>query len=357
MVVLAREAVGLTQTALAQEAGVSQAFISKIENGFDTPAPDLELRIASICNVPTGFFYQSEGVLGESLVDLYHKKRLTLPAKPLRKANAVANMCRNEAMRLMRTVEFDDLAHFPHFPIDEFGRPDEIATAVRAVWRIAPGPLPSLVGLIEATGTPVYLVDLEHDKLSAMSMPGPSGVHVIVLNRRLPPSAQRFALAHELGHLVMHTQLPGEEMEREADAFASELLMPASDIRRDITRLKFSMLGDLKAKWRVSFAALIYRANAIGAITPREYKNLNVQLSSLPNGRKREPGEFAEEVPQLLQHILNHFQNALEYSRRDLERLLLVNENRLLSQYYDQRERPRSLRPGTLHSVPRPDFT
>ncbi len=351
MVTLAREAVGLTQTALAHKVGISQAFISKIENGFEIPTQVLQDEIASACGVPSEFFEQSEGILGESLVDLYHKKRLTLPAKPLKKANAIANICRNEATRLLRTVEFEDSAPFPNFPIHERA-PEEIAQAVRALWRIPAGPLPNLIALIEAAGIPVYVVDLEHEKLSAMSMPGPAGIHVIVLNKRLPPSARRFALAHELGHLTMHSGQPGDDMEHEADRFASAFLMPQEDIRRDFSNLKFSMLGNLKMKWRVSFAALIYRAHAIGAISSTQYRNLNIQLSKLPSGRKTEPGEFAEEEPRLLRHVLEHFESDLGYTRDELQQLLLVTPERLSVQYFGEAFVPRPVSINRrLHSV------
>ncbi|MBF6169093.1 ImmA/IrrE family metallo-endopeptidase [Streptomyces gardneri] len=352
MVTLAREAAGLTQTALAHQVGISQAFISKIENGFEDPTPKLQSDIADACGVPSTFFEQVEGVLGESLVDLYHKKRLTLPAKPLKKANATANICRNEATRLLRTIEFENTAAFPNFPIHEYGAPEDIAQAVRALWRVPAGPLPNLVALIEAAGVPIYIVDLEHEKLSAMSMPGPGGLHVIVLNKRLPPSARRFALAHELGHLTMHAVHPGDDMEREADTFASALLMPASDIRRDLANLRFSMLGSLKMKWRVSFAALIYRAHAIGAINSSQYRNLNIHLSKLPNGRKIEPGEFAEEEPRFIKHVLGYFESELGYTHRELQQLLIVTAERFSDQYLGEQSTPKSVPVNRhLHSV------
>ncbi|MFI2562372.1 XRE family transcriptional regulator [Nocardia farcinica] len=355
MVTLAREAAGLTQTALAHQVGISQAFISKIENGFEEPTRKLQSEIANACGVPPEFFEQEEGVLGESLVDLYHKKRLTLPAKPLRKANAIANVCRNEATRLLRTVEFDSSAPFPDFPIHEYESPEEVARRVRALWRIPPGPLPNLIALIEATGVPVYIVDLEHEKLSAMSMPGPGGIHVIVLNRRLPASARRFALAHELGHLVMHAVHPGDDMEREADQFAAELLMPASDIKRELMNLRFSMLGGLKMKWRVSFAALIRQADSVGAIPKSRYKALNVELSELPNGRKREPGEFPAEEPRFIRKVIEFFESDLGYTRKELEKLLIVTADRLASEYYGEQVGPKVVpvnrRPRNLMAV------
>lgn len=49
----------------------------------------------------------------------------------------------------------------------------------------------------------------------------------IEVNADEPPVAQRFSVAHELGHHFLGTQHgDGETAEREADAFAGELLVP-----------------------------------------------------------------------------------------------------------------------------------
>lgn len=356
MVTLARDAVGLTQTALAHQVGVSQAFISKIENGLETPTDELLERFADACDVPAAFFQQEEQTLGEGLVDLYHKKRLTLPVKPLKKANATANICRLEAVRLLHTVDFEDATPFPEFTVDEFGSPEHVAHAVRALWRIPAGPLPDLVSLIEATGVPIYSVDLGHDKLFAMSMPGTVGRHVIVVNNRLSASTQRFALAHELGHLTMHNGLSSDEMEREADRFAGALLMPREDIKHDLRGLRFSSLGNLKMKWRVAMSGLIYRAHEIGAVDERRYRNLNIQLSTLPGGRRHEPGEFPAEEPRLLRHILGTYEESFGYTREELERLMVVTPARLSVDYFG--EQAVRLKPVAvdrhLHSVSMP---
>lgn len=349
MVTLARDGAGLTQTSLASQIGVSQAFVSKIENGFEVPSPELVLRIADACAVPPEFFEQKQVPLGEGLVDLYHKKRLTLPVKPLRKANAAANICRMEAMRLLETVDFDGQQPFPVFAVDEFGSPADVARAVRALWRVPAGPLPDLVSLIEAAGVPVFTSDLGHDKLFAMSMPGTVGRHVIVVNSRRSASDQRFSLAHELGHLTMHNGTFGADMEREADRFASALLMPEDDIRSDLRDLRFGSLGSLKMKWRVPMAALIYRAHDLGVIDDRRYRNLNIQLSKQPGGRRNEPGEFPAEEPRLLRHVLTQFETEFGYSRDELKRLLVVTEQRLAEVYFGEKVAPVRAVPDGRH--------
>lgn len=57
------------------------------------------------------------------------------------------------------------------------------------------------------------------------------GQHIEV-NADEPPVAQRFSVAHELGHHFLGTQHgDGEAAEQEADAFAGELLVPGPMLR------------------------------------------------------------------------------------------------------------------------------
>jgi rRNA maturation protein Nop10 len=46
------------------------------------------------------------------------------------------------------------------------------------------------------------------------------------------PAAQRWAIAHELGHAVLRHEVPEQRIEQEANAFASELLVPREELRR-----------------------------------------------------------------------------------------------------------------------------
>ncbi len=352
MLTLAKAHAGLTQAAIAHHAGVSQSLTSKIENGLEDPSADFLVKAAEICGVPVEFFQQDDPVLGEGLVDLFHKKRLTLPAKALHRANGIANVMRLEVLRLARTLDITDRAPFPNFPIDEQESPEEVAALVRASWRLRSGPVPNLVEVVENTGTPVLSADLGHEKLFAISLPGAgASTHLIILNSRLPASAQRFALAHEVGHLVMHEGVASENMEKEAQDFAAALLMPASDIAKHLRAVRFRDLGPLKAVWRVSLGALIYRAHSLGQITDRHYRTLNMELNRLPHGRKREPGEFSAETPTLVRRMISHYQENLGYSMAEIARLAVAEPAQFEERYLGRRE-PRAI-PSNEAAPPR----
>ena len=97
------------------------------------------------------------------------------------------------------------------------------------------------------------------------------------------PGRRRFTVAHEFGHYVLHRDMierdgafeggiycdeksvhqgAGEGIEREADSFAANLLMPLHDFRRILparSRPGFDQLGTLAQRYGVSLTAAVLR--------------------------------------------------------------------------------------------------
>ena len=93
------------------------------------------------------------------------------------------------------------------------------------------------------------------------------GRGVLLVNSSLPQGRARFSIAHELGHLLLrHNPLGriGEprdpDQERQADRFASELLMPESLLREDCDKLSFEALC---RRYRVSRQAMRIRLESV----------------------------------------------------------------------------------------------
>jgi len=105
---------------------------------------------------------------------------------------------------------------------------------------------------------------------------------LIGVNKNHPPSRQRFTIAHELGHLLLHEGEPlhvdrGMKVnlrdgtssqgtiieEKEANLFAAELLMPAHFIRKDLQeKLSLEIEVDIEylaEKYKVSTQAMTFR--------------------------------------------------------------------------------------------------
>lgn len=93
----------------------------------------------------------------------------------------------------------------------------------------------------------------------------------IVINSNDAPRRQRFTFAHELAHFMLHRDLVdevvdnalyrspnlGDDMERQADRFAAQLLLPAQEVRRAYRDTK--ALSLLAERFDVSDTALRIR--------------------------------------------------------------------------------------------------
>ena len=84
---------------------------------------------------------------------------------------------------------------------------------------------------------------------------------------------QRFTVAHELCHALNHCndepfvefhRSIKNKIEREADSFAAELLMPENLLRDEHKKMSFPLACELAEKYKVSIAAMKVRLNILG---------------------------------------------------------------------------------------------
>src|SRR5215210_3731989 len=149
MLILARESRGMTQTALAKKAHITQAQISKYESGvLEVPDERLE-EIARTLGYPVDFFFRSDQRYGHGSPCLYHRKRQSLPLGKQREIQATLNVRRLEVAHLLRGVEVELEADFVRMDIEDFDSPKQVAQLVRKGWRLPLGPVQNLVRSIE----------------------------------------------------------------------------------------------------------------------------------------------------------------------------------------------------------------
>jgi Zn-dependent peptidase ImmA (M78 family) len=103
------------------------------------------------------------------------------------------------------------------------------------------------------------------------------GKWIMCINSSHNLKRQRFTMAHELGHYILHkgkniefvdtTFFRSDEMdsiEYNANEFASRLLMPEDDLRKLIDEDRIKNIGELASKFDVSSAAMKYRVISLG---------------------------------------------------------------------------------------------
>jgi Zn-dependent peptidase ImmA (M78 family) len=335
MLILARESREWTQTDLAGAIGVSQAVISRYETEMRTINSEHLQRIAEALNYPVDFFYRRGERFGLGSSGLYHRKRKMLPDRKLDSFIARVNIFRINVTDLVRAVDIEHPRTFPSFdPVEFKGDIEGIAEAVRAAWKFPSGPVADLVGAIEDAGGIVHYTFYGTQKIDALAQWIKPSPPVFLLNSDFPGDRLRFTLAHEIGHLVMH-DVPTADIEDQADAFASALLMPRRDIVPELAPVTLPHMAQLKQRWRVSMAALIRRARDLEVITERQYRSLQVELNR--NGYKTaEPDTVAQEKPTLLKEILDVHTNDLGYTVAEVAKTLAIDEAELRREYFPQ---------------------
>jgi Zn-dependent peptidase ImmA (M78 family) len=114
---------------------------------------------------------------------------------------------------------------------------------------------------------------------------------------------QRFTLAHEFGHIALHSRRGVSEpkqRQREADYFAGALLLPRLCAQEEIAEsLTLRGYMQIKAKFGIPLHAIVTRAQRLGLITRDRQRSLMIQLSSR-GWRDKEPVDVGYESPLLL---------------------------------------------------------
>lgn len=270
MLIMARKSRGLTQSDLATALAMTSSHLSKVEGGM-TPFPESKLdELSNALKYQEDFFYRGERFLGIGPAFVYHRMRQSVSSKLIEKIEAQVNVYRIHIERLLRSVEIAE-CKIPSYDLDELGNnatPEDVARNIRASWFIPSGPIMDLAQVIEAAGGIVIPYDfgtMQIDGVSQRVRPLPP---LFFINKNIPGDRWRFSLAHELGHIILHDS-PRHDMEKEANRFAGEFLMPACDIGPSVCSLGFGKLFDLKMYWKCSMQAIIKRAKDMQTISER----------------------------------------------------------------------------------------
>ena len=339
MLRLARQYRGFQQKELAEHASVDAAIISRAENGAAVPSDSVVNRLAQKLNVAEsifGFEFQPIG-----LPISYHpmwRKRQSVSQRETDRVLADANMRGLHLRRLLPSVGFEPELAIPRIEPGEYNNDcREIARLVRRAWAMPSGPVGNLTEYVERAGIFVHHVDLEKNvDVDGLTLRLSGLPPVIILNARMPSDRMRFTLAHELAHLVMHP-VPTPEMEKQANDFASELLIPVRDIRSSFVgrRVDLKLLAHLKPEWRVSMAALIFAASDVGAIGPGQTQTLWRQYSAQRYKSVGEPPElgFPIEVPSLGGYLVRVHVEEIGYEFFEMTELLGLPEEDIRAMY------------------------
>lgn len=298
----ARESRGMTQNQLA-EGITTQSAIAQIEKGFISPNEEIQHGIVLKTGFPLSFFKQPRAI-DFPIGSLTFRARagMTLHER---------NVARQYARIVFEVAEKME-SHFDRIPLHLPCIDDgviESAIQTRSSLRLAPdSPIANLIHTVEANGVMVIALPIRLSNQDAFSVwvGSTKGRPVVILSGASESGDRlRFSVAHEIGHLVMHRAMVGDvkTLEKEANTFAGEFLMPKEAMLREITTpVTLATLIPLKKRWKVAIQALIRRAYELEIISQRQYKYLMQQMS-VRGWRTQEPVDVPKEKPRLISQM------------------------------------------------------
>lgn len=334
MILMAREARGLTQADLAQRLNSYKANISRLEHGDTMVDEAMLMALSEAMHFPPQFFLQKGEILP---VSLSYRKRKNVPAKLITPIEAQMNIIRRHVQLVLGAIQ-QQAGSLPVYEVTERQSPAQIANLVRKLWNMPTGPIDNLSRLLEDKGIIISSFDFGTDRVDSRSMLTDDNQPIIFLNRNLLGDRQRFSLAFELGHLIMHTfciVAHGRDINHEANHFAAEFLMPAKDILKDFKDgITLPLLGELKRKWKVSMIALLYRADDLGFLTPNQKRYL-VQQFNDQKIRRREPPQLdvPKEPPLRIRQLITELMQRAKLNVFQLCTLLAIEHDDYIAYY------------------------
>lgn len=231
----ARKAAGLSMSALANEVGLSANAIKKYEHGTTMPSSSNLLKLAKALAVRSEYFFRPTKV---KLEGVEYRKRASTPKKMLDRINGDV-LDQAERWQELLACYPDSVKPIPEFALPEalpeqvtcLEQVEALAIQMRHAWELGLNPIHDMIDTLEAKGVMIITTDVETNK-KFDGLAGKIGnTPVVVISTAQSGDRQRFTLAHELGHLVVHGRLAeGIDEEKACNTFAGAFLLPAQTL-------------------------------------------------------------------------------------------------------------------------------
>lgn len=331
----ARRLAEMTKKDVANALGVTPAAVGQYETGVSRPRPDLIPRLAEALGVPATFFLVGRPASRLDSSMAHFRSLRSTPKSQRERALAFAEQVWELTYALERRIQLP-LVNLPGFAGGEVHPGAELPTdpaaaarELRRRWGMGGGPVTHLVRRMESHGIVVVMPpasDPSAATVDAFSTRAARPLVVLTANRADDVYRHRFTAAHELGHLVLHSDATGDSrQEKEADAFAAEFLTPQDSVLPHLPkRMDLARLAELRQVWGVSIHSLVYRCRELGLIsdatTSRTYQRLRA-LNGQPGFIPESVSNYTGEQPSLLRQAFE-----LAHKEADLSVATLAHE-------------------------------
>jgi len=313
----ARQLALRTKQEVASAIGVSPAAVGQYEANAMAPRADLIDGLASLLEVIPDFFAAGRPQAKLESGDAFFRSLRSTTARQRAKATSYTEQVWELVNAIERHVRLPAV-NLPNFEALTTPRPEdpvEMARTIRNYWNLGSAPVAHLVRLLESHGIVTVLVPfVEHevariDAFSTLAFDRP--LMVLSVDKKDDVFRHRFTAAHELGHILMHAEFSAGDpaLERAADRFAAEFLMPTDVVRDELpSRFDIRKLAQLSERWGVSVQALVYRSKELGLISDSAARRAYIKLHELadtPAVADRPVRQYVGEVPGLLAQAIH----------------------------------------------------
>jgi len=341
----ARYAERMTQTELAQRIGVSRQAVSAYELGEKSPDSATLQKIVLELKQPVAFFTQElRPTFGKHRPNFFRKK-------------GPDTKRRNQACSVLAgwlsgsAAVFEEFANFPKVELPEFEPADGVSGAytddeiegiaenVRKHFGLGLGPISNVLRLVESKGVLACRYILPGENVEAFSFWSGSRPFIFLSSDKRSAARARFDVAHELFHLCAHKWVSDDDLdddsrrtqiEQEADRFAGAFLLPRKSFPLEVFSSRAESFVDLKARWKVSIQAMVYRCKDLGLFDDRQITNIYKQIS-YKKWRTSEPLDAGArslpfEDPILLKRVAEVVLQSGRYGEDELKSALSLSD-------------------------------
>lgn len=330
----ARLARGYTVTALAENIGISKQTISKYELGQASPSSETMMKYCNFLNFDINFFMFNNEDSNTNYGTIFFRSLKSAESQIREEIKIRIKWTNHIYSYINEFVEFPKL-NLPNIDTDlledlDLYKIEDIANKVREHWNVGNGPITNLSILLEQNGIILCNSNIDDVKIDACSQVINNTAIFFIRTNEISACRLRFDLAHELGHLILHSEITKEEIEdknlldqieKEANMFASAFLLPREEFSNEVLALSLDHFVNLKSRWKVSIAAMIYRCRELGIFNDSQVLYLRKQIS-LKKWRTKEPLDEVIDIerPKLLSNaikliIVNNIQTKEQVNR------------------------------------------
>lgn len=265
---------------------VTRQAINKYEKGLTMPDSRMLLAFGSALDVKPDYFFRPFTVEVDRVM---FRKDAKFPEK---KSVAIRERVREELERYLEVEQLcGSQTAFLLQPANILSSSEEVAgfaNQVRSMLNLGVDGISNVIEVLEENGIKVIEIS-EDESFEGLSGYANDVIPVIVVNKNLNSERKRFALLHELGHLLMRfgSEMQAKEIESACNTFASELLLPSSVLisRIGIKRHDISLaeLSDIQKQYGISIDAIMEAMRRLDVITNRRFEGYLKKKRSFPD--------------------------------------------------------------------------